>query len=142
MGILGKLFGGKDNSKSDERPSGGSYLVEDTFRINIPQDLVVVGQIKGTVRAGDKVYIEGADEVILILVKELEIFRTKVHSSHLKHGFQRSCHCGNGSYQPYPDIGHFLTPYCSLQEHLGSLRNAFDLELYSLLYSWAQSERQ
>ena len=58
MGILGKLFGGKDNSKSDERPSGGSYLVEDTFRINIPQDLVVVGQIKGTVRVGDKVYIE------------------------------------------------------------------------------------
>ena len=81
MGILGKLFGGKDNSKSDERPSGGSYLVEDTFRINIPQDLVVVGQIKGTVRAGDKVYIEGTDEVILILVKELEIFRTKVKSA-------------------------------------------------------------
>ena len=81
MGILGKLFGGKDNSESDERPSGGSYLVEDTFRINIPQDLVVVGQIKGTVRAGDKVYIEGSDENDLISIKELEIFRTKVKSA-------------------------------------------------------------
>ena len=81
MGILGNMFGGKDNGNSDQSPSGGSYLVEDTFRIDIPQDLVVVGQIKGTVRTGDKVYVEGSDEDVLILVKELNIFRTRVESA-------------------------------------------------------------
>ena len=81
MGILGKLFGEKDNCNSDQNSLGGSYQVEDTFKLNIPQDLVVVGQIKGTVRTGDKVYVEGSDEDVLILVKELNIFRTKVKSA-------------------------------------------------------------
>ncbi|MBP5607647.1 MAG: hypothetical protein J6X66_05190 [Lachnospiraceae bacterium] len=81
MGILEKLFGGNDNSNSDQRSFGGSYTVEDTFKIDIPQDLVVVGQIKGTVRAGDMVYIEGADENDLIFVKELNIYRTKVETA-------------------------------------------------------------
>ncbi|MBO4788969.1 MAG: hypothetical protein J5531_08715, partial [Lachnospiraceae bacterium] len=78
MGILGKLFGEKDNCNSDQNFLGGSYQVEDTFKLTIPQDLVVVGQIKRTVRTGDKVYVEGSDEDVLILVKELNIFRTKV----------------------------------------------------------------
>ena len=81
MGILGKLFGEKDNCNSDQNSLGGSYQVEDTFKLNIPQDLAVVGQIKGTVRTGDKVYVEGSDEDVLILVKELNIFRTKVKSA-------------------------------------------------------------
>ena len=81
MGIFGKLFGGKDNDNSDQPSSGGTNLVEDTFRLKIPQDLVVVGKINGTVREGDKVYIEGADENNLISVKELNIFRTKVNSA-------------------------------------------------------------
>jgi translation elongation factor EF-Tu-like GTPase len=81
MGIFGKLFGGKDNDNSDQPSSGGTYLVEDTFRLNIPQDLVVVGKINGTVREGDKVCVEGADENNLISVKELNIFRTKVSSA-------------------------------------------------------------
>ena len=81
MGIFGKLFGGKDNDNSDQPSSGGTYLVEDTFRLKIPQDLVVVGKINGTVREGDKVYIEGADENNLISVKELNIFRTRVSSA-------------------------------------------------------------
>lgn len=81
MGIFGKLFGGKDNSNSVNTPSGGTYLVEDTFKMKIPQDMVVVGKINGTVRAGDKVYVEGTDENVLISVKELNIFRTKVNSA-------------------------------------------------------------
>ncbi len=81
MGIFGKLFGGKDNSNSGNTPSGGTYLVEDTFRMKIPQDLVVVGKINGTIRAGDNVYVEGADENVLIPVKELNIFRTRVDSA-------------------------------------------------------------
>ena len=58
MSILGKMFGKKDNDNSDQNPSGGTYTVEDTFRLNNSQDLIVVGQINGTV--------------------ELDIFRTKV----------------------------------------------------------------
>ena len=81
MGILGKLFGKEENNDSDKTPSGGTYLVDDTFKLNNPYDLVVVGQIKGTVREGDKVYVEGASEDILISVKELNIFRTKVRSA-------------------------------------------------------------
>ena len=81
MGLLGKLFGNKENDGSVQVPSGGTYVVEDNFRLGDPQDLVVVGQIKGTVREGDKVYIEGADENDLISISELDIFRTKVKSA-------------------------------------------------------------
>ena len=72
MSILGKMFGKKDNDNSDQNPSGGTYTVEDTFR------LIVVGQINGTVRTGDKVCIEGTSGNDQILIKELDIFRTKV----------------------------------------------------------------
>ena len=78
MGIFGKMFGKKDNDNSDQSPSGGIYTVEDTFRLNNSSDLVVVGQINGTVREGDNVCIEGSNGNDLILVKELNIFRTKV----------------------------------------------------------------
>ena len=78
MGIFGKMFGKKDNDNSDQNPSGGTYTVEDTFRLNNSSDLVVVGQINGTVREGDMVSIEGSNGNDLILVKELNIFRTKV----------------------------------------------------------------
>lgn len=78
MGIFGKMFGKKDNDNSEQNPSGGTYTVEDTFRLNNSSDLVVVGQINGTVREGDKVSIEGSNGNDLILVKELNIFRTKV----------------------------------------------------------------
>lgn len=81
MGLLGKLFGNEENDGSVQVPAGGTYVVEDTFRLCDPQDLVVVGQIKGTVREGDKVYIEGADENDLISISELDIFRTKVKSA-------------------------------------------------------------
>ena len=78
MGIFGKMFGKKDNDNSEQNPSGGTYTVEDTFRLNNSSDLVVVGQINGTVREGDMVSIEGSNGNDLILVKELNIFRTKV----------------------------------------------------------------
>ena len=81
MGVFGKLFGKKDNDGSVETPSGGTYIVEDIFKLNNSTDLVVVGKIRGTIKQGDKVYIEGADEKILISVKGLEIFRTKVKSA-------------------------------------------------------------
>lgn len=81
MGIFGKMFGKKDNGDSNNAPSGGTYVVEDTFRLNASADLVVVGKINGTVRTGDKVLIEGADENDLITIKELNIFRTKVKSA-------------------------------------------------------------
>ena len=42
MSILGKMFGKKDNDNSDQNPSGGTYTVEDTFRLNNSQDLIVV----------------------------------------------------------------------------------------------------
>ena len=79
MGIFGKMFGKKDNDNSEQNPSGGTYTVEDTFRLNNSSDLVVVGQINGTVRTGDKVSIEGSNGNDLILIKELNIFRTKVN---------------------------------------------------------------
>ena len=79
MGLFGKMFGKKDNGDSDQAPSGGTYKVEDTFRLNNSEDLVVVGQINGTVRTGDNVSIEGSDGNDLILVKGLEIFRTRVN---------------------------------------------------------------
>ena len=72
------MFGKKDNDNSDQNPSGGTYTVEDTFRLNNSQDLIVVGQINGTVRTGDKVCIEGTSGNAQILIKELDIFRTKV----------------------------------------------------------------
>ena len=78
MGILGKLFNNKEDNNPVQNPSGGTYIVEDTFK---PNDLVVVGQIKGTVRDTDKVYIEGANENSLISIIELDIFRTKVESA-------------------------------------------------------------
>ncbi|MBR4914171.1 MAG: hypothetical protein IKZ42_02710 [Clostridiales bacterium] len=81
MGIFGKLFGKEDNNDPVQTSSGGTYTVDDTFKLNIPKDLVVVGKIKGTVREGDKVYIEGTDENDLISVKELNIFRTRVKSA-------------------------------------------------------------
>ena len=78
MSILGKMFGKKDNDNSDQNPSEGTYTVEDTFRLNNSQDLIVVGQINGTVRTGDKVCIEGTSGNDQRLIKELDIFRTKV----------------------------------------------------------------
>lgn len=81
MGILGKLFGREEDNSSVQNPSGGIYLIEDTFRLKNPRDLVVVGRIKGTVRAGDKVFIEGADENELISVKELNIGNSRVKSA-------------------------------------------------------------
>ncbi len=81
MGILGKLFGKEDNNGSVQHSSGGIYLIEDTFKLKDSQDLVVVGQIKGTVRVGDNVYIEGANENDLISIKGLEIYRTRVKSA-------------------------------------------------------------
>ena len=81
MGILEKLFGKEENKDSVQTTSGGTYAVEDIFKLKNPQDLVVVGQIKGSVREGDKVYVEGADENDLISVKELNIFRTRVKSA-------------------------------------------------------------
>ena len=44
MSILGKILGKKENDNSDQNPSGGTYTVEDTFRLNNSQDLIVVGQ--------------------------------------------------------------------------------------------------
>ena len=79
MGLFGKMFGKKDTGNSDQAPSGGTYKVEDTFRLNNSDDLVVVGQINGTVRTGDKVSIEGSDGNDLILIKGMEIFRTRVN---------------------------------------------------------------
>ena len=73
MSILGKILGKKDNDNSDQNPSGGTYTVEDTFRLNNSQDLIVVGQINGTVRTGDKVCIEGTSGNDQILIKELDI---------------------------------------------------------------------
>lgn len=81
MGILGKLFGKEGNSDTAQPLSGGTYVVEDTFKLSVPQDLVVVGQINGTVSEGDKVYVEGANENDLISVKELNIYRTRVKSA-------------------------------------------------------------
>lgn len=81
MGLLGKLFGKEDNNGSVQHSSGGTYIVDDTFKLKDSQDLVVVGQINGSVREGDKVYIEGADENDLISIKGLEIYRTKVKSA-------------------------------------------------------------
>ncbi|MBO4636334.1 MAG: hypothetical protein J5685_04230 [Clostridiales bacterium] len=83
MGLFGKLFGKEENNVPDQPSSGGTYIVDDTFRFNDPKDLVVVGKINGTVREGDSVYIEGDNEIYLnsILVKELNIFRTKVKSA-------------------------------------------------------------
>lgn len=81
MDILRKLFEGKADGNSDQQFSGGTYTVDDTFKIDIPQDLVVVGQIRGTIRTGDMVYIEGSDENDLIFVKELNIYRTKVEAA-------------------------------------------------------------
>ena len=77
MGIFGKLFGKDENNGPVQNPSGGSYVVEDTFKLNNSKDLVVVGKINGTVREGDSVYIEGAEND-LISVKGLNIFRTQV----------------------------------------------------------------
>ena len=81
MDILRKLFEDKANGNSDQQSSGGTYTVDDTFKIDIPQDLIVVGQIRGTIRTGDMVYIEGSDENDLIFVKELNIYRTKVETA-------------------------------------------------------------
>ena len=81
MSIFGKMFGKEKNNDSTLTPSGGTYFVEDTFKLKIPQDLVVVGQINGTIRTGDKVCVEGADENVLISVKELNIFKTRVNSA-------------------------------------------------------------
>ena len=81
MGLFGKMFGKEDNNDSVQISSGGTYIVEDTFKLNNSSDLVVVGQIKGTVREGDSVYVEGADENSLISVMELNIFRTKVKTA-------------------------------------------------------------
>ncbi len=81
MGILGKLFNGKDNSGPGQGSNGGIYVVEDTFKLNNSQDLVVVGKIQGTVWAGDNVYIDGSDVNDLISVKELNIYRTRVKSA-------------------------------------------------------------
>ena len=78
MGIFGKMFGKEENNDSVQTPSGGTYVVDDTFKLNIPQDLVVVGKINGTIREGDMVYVEGSNENSLISVKELNIFKTKV----------------------------------------------------------------
>ena len=80
MGILGKLFGKEGDNDSAQTSSGGTYVVEDTFRLNDSYDLVVVGQIKGTVNEGDMVYIEGNNKDLL-LVTELNIFRTRVASA-------------------------------------------------------------
>lgn len=81
MSLFGNLFSKNDNNDPDQISNGGTYVVEDTFKLTTPGDLVVVGRINGTVRTGDKVYIEGADENDLILIKELNIFRTKVKTA-------------------------------------------------------------
>ena len=81
MGIFEKMFGNEENDDSVQNSSGGTYIVEDTFKLNNPKDLVVVGKINGSVMEGDKVYIEDANDNVLISVKELNIFRTRVKSA-------------------------------------------------------------
>lgn len=81
MGLLGKMFGKQEDNASAQPSSGGTYLVEDVFELKNSLDLVVVGQIKGTVRVNDKIYVEGAAENDLISIKELNIFKTKVQSA-------------------------------------------------------------
>lgn len=81
MSLLGKLFGKEENNDAVQTPSESTYVVEDTFKLNNPQDLVVVGKIRGCIKEGDTVYVEGADENDLITVKELNIFRDKVKSA-------------------------------------------------------------
>ncbi|MBP5609306.1 MAG: hypothetical protein J6X66_13700 [Lachnospiraceae bacterium] len=49
MGILGNLFGGKDNSNSDQRSHGGSYIVEDTAVALCLENGAYYGITKGTV---------------------------------------------------------------------------------------------
>lgn len=81
MSLLGKIFGKEENNDAFQTPSESTYVVEDTFKLNNPQDLVVVGKIRGYIKEGDTVYVEGADENDLITVKELNIFRDKVKSA-------------------------------------------------------------
>ena len=80
MGIFGKMFGKKDNNDSNEAPSGGTYVVEDTFRLNASADLELQGKHRNF--ADQQITAdEGADENNLITIKELNIFRTKVKSA-------------------------------------------------------------
>ena len=56
MGLLGKLFGKEEKNDAVQTQAGGTYVVEDTFKLKTPQDLVVVGKIQGCIKEGDLVY--------------------------------------------------------------------------------------
>jgi hypothetical protein len=94
MGLLSNLFGKKadGNNKVDYNNPADNintadntrqdipefvFGVEDTFRLQNSNDLVVVGRVKGTVVSGTAVYIHGwSDEekpITLTTVKEIEI---------------------------------------------------------------------
>lgn len=81
MGLFRKMFGKEEKNDAVQTQAGGTYVVEDTFKLKTPQDLVVVGKIQGCIKEGDLVYIEGADENDLITVKELNIFKDRVKSA-------------------------------------------------------------